>query len=121
MSTRGFLYAVVPVVIAGMRTYEQAHIHHQKQRVVSRDERRHRRYSHHLQCLYVLLLMDKWRSSRPEPLAPVAGSPPAKHSEALPSPDTSLTAVAISPPDKRSEPLRPAATHPWRRRLFAKK
>jgi hypothetical protein len=102
-------------------TYEQAHIHHQKQRVVSRDERRHRRYSQHLQCLHVLLLMYKWRSSRPEPLATGAGSPPAKHSEALSSPDTSITAVAVSPPEKRSEPLRPSATHPWRRRLLAKK
>jgi hypothetical protein len=122
--------------------YEQAQIHIQKQRLLGRNERRRRRYEQHLQCLQVLLLMCKWRSSRSEPPAAVNLSPtenlsealslpdshtttvaipPSNHSEALPSPDNFIPAVSASPPEMRSEPLRPSATHPWRRRLLAKK
>jgi hypothetical protein len=123
-------------------TYEQAHNHHQKQLVVKRNERRILQYEQNLCILQILLLMCKWRSSRSEPPAAVDRSldpkptstltspdnpipavilSPAKDSEALPSSDTHIPAIAMSPPEKHSAPLRPSATHPWRRRLLAKK
>jgi hypothetical protein len=117
-------------------TYQQAHIHHQKQRVVGRNEHRQRRYEQHLQCLHIFLLMCKWRSSPSAPPAAVDLSPaqtlsspenhtlsiappPVKISKALSSPEIPIPAV--SPPERRSTPLRPSATHPWRRRLLARK
>lgn len=119
-------------------TYEHAHNHHQKQRVVKRNERRSRRYEQNLQVLQVLLFMCQLRSPRPEP--PVDHSLAPKPTSTLPSPHNPIPPVAISPakiseelsssdnhgtavpvPEKRSAPLRPSATHPWRRRLLAKK
>jgi hypothetical protein len=76
------------------QTYQQAHIHHQKQRVASRDQLRKHRYEQNLLSLHVLLQMYRWRSSKPEPPVVV---------------------------EKPSGPPKPSANHPWRRRLLAKK
>lgn len=119
-------------------TYKQAHTHHQKQRVVKRNERRLQRYQQNLQALQVLLFMCKWRSSKSEPpaatgpsLASMATStlsssphsvpplPPAENADDLISLD--LPTIPASPPNDCSKTSRPSPTHPWRRRLLAKK
>jgi hypothetical protein len=112
-------------------TYEQAHNYHQKQRVVKRNDRRQRLYEQNLQVLQVLLLMGKWRSSKPEPSAVVDPSQTSMLTSTLsPSPhpippvthsSTQNSENLTSPPQKRSEPLPPSPNHPWRRRLLAKK
>jgi hypothetical protein len=79
------------------QTYQQAHLHHQKQRVAARDQRREHRSQQHLTCLHALVLMLRWRSSKPK-------EPPA---------------VAASAPPKG--PHKPPANHPWRRPFLAKK
>jgi hypothetical protein len=146
-------------------TYKQAHNHHQKQRVIERNECRDRRYLQNLQVLNIFLLMCKWRSSKPEPIAAVPIPPSEKHVDNLASPDarnpaihilhtdhqsvtlslsdasnTTITmpslertsstpsmstihntTIPISSTEKLSNSHRPSATHPWRRRLLAKK
>jgi hypothetical protein len=86
-------------------TYEQAHIHHQKQRVIKRNERRDRRYQQNLQVLNIFLLMCKWRSSRPEPIAVVAIPPFEKHVDTLVSPDVHSSSISIPHLEQPSDTL----------------
>jgi hypothetical protein len=81
------------------QTEQQAHLHHQQQRVAARDQRRLHRYEQHLTCLLVLML--RWRSEKPK-------VPPA----------SPLQTPAVDPP---KGPHKPAANHPWRKPFLAKK
>lgn len=77
----------------------QVQVHLYRQKVIQWQERHHHRYDQLLRSVELCVLLWRGRLSKPQPPA----SPP------------------VSATTKRSGPLRPSATHPWRRRLFAKK
>ena len=55
------------------------------------------------------------------PIPAVAAAPPFKPADILHSLPDSIPAITTSPPEMHPETRRPPATHPWRRRLLAKK
>jgi hypothetical protein len=77
-------------------TCEHVHVHLHRQKVARRTLRQQQRYDHLLRSVQVCVLL--WRGRLPKPQPP-----------------------SLPAPTKPSGTSRPSATHPWRRRLLAKK